>query len=81
MTYIIQDTLEYPFYEGDVDFNLDRHWAEVTPTEMPSCKTDEVVEEITPVFINGEWVQTWSIRKKTPMELELEKLPPKFLVQ
>lgn len=42
----------------------------VIETNKPSySKYTEFVDEITPVFDNGQWVQTWSIRAITLVEL------------
>jgi len=36
---------------------------------QPYCEEDEVAEEGTPVFDNGEWYQTWQVRKLNEEEI------------
>jgi hypothetical protein len=36
----------------------------------PIINEDEIVEESTPEFIDGEWHQTWHIRKLTEIEIQ-----------
>lgn len=39
-------------------------------TVFPDIKEDEIAEESTPEFRNGEWKQTWIVRKLTKEEIE-----------
>ena len=77
--FINQDTLDYPFYEGDVALNPELNWSIVLESPIPSFESDEVLEEKTPVYENGLWVQCWVVRPKTDSEKLADKVPPKFL--
>ena len=40
----------------------------VVETLPPELQPGQVAEEVTPVFSNGEWVQSWSVRPATAEE-------------
>lgn len=39
---------------------------------QPPLTDDEVAEESTPVFFQGEWHQKWEVRKKTNEEIQVD---------
>lgn len=78
MIYIDAETFEYPRFEGDVALEPDRPWQQVIETAMPINDDPLMVaEEIEPKLVNGIWTQQWNVRKKTVLEIERDKKPPK----
>lgn len=61
--------------EGD---NLPEGWHEVTPTELPELASDETFIENEPIFENGVYTQSFSVRKLTPEEIERQQAPQRL---
>ena len=85
MSYLKLDTMEYPLYEGDIrithreikqtqtgdTFPVPEGYAFVNETAQPTdINDDQYITIATPVQINGEWFQSWTVNTFTPEELE-----------
>lgn len=79
MTYLfINSDNEYPRHPGDVllvkpDFdgvNLPEGWKPVIPTTPPQPGENQIVFEIFPELVGGEYVQSWSVRDMTQEEID-----------
>ena len=82
--YIKLSTLEYPRYQGDIrldhpeignDFVCPDTYTPVADTEPPSFDgSTQTIEQVSPVQVDGVWLQTWIIRDLTAEELEAKRL-------
>ena len=79
--YINEDTLDYPRYEGDVALSPNARWAEVVKVDFPAVESDEVIEELSPTKIEGQWIQQFSVRKKTQEEIDREVQSARILME
>jgi len=61
--YINVDSNEYPRYEADILLDPTANWVEVSETQTPLTAADEMPYQITPILIDGKYVQQWQIRK------------------
>ncbi len=73
--WIDTQTMQYPLYEGDIrmlhygsDLTVGGRYAIVEDTEPPyhsivvtNGKPDKIVHEEAPAFVDGKWVQQWSL--------------------
>lgn len=57
-----------PSDETLVDFGLHR----VAEVAAPQVQSGQVAVEGTPVLVTGQWTQVWTVRTKTPAEVEAE---------
>ena len=71
--YINADTNEYPRYEADVLLNPTAHWVAVAETQTPVTAADEMAYQVTPIFVEGKYVQQWKTRKLSQDELNTTK--------
>jgi len=71
--YINADSNEYPRYEADILLDPTANWVAVADTPSPSIADDEMAYQITPILIEGEYIQQWQIRKLSEDELNTLK--------
>lgn len=77
----IKNGLEYPRYVGDIEQEnpewelgqaLPEGWEFVQETAAPTPTTDQLVTEVFPVLVEGQWTQTWELIDLT--EEDINKL-------
>ncbi len=71
--YINADTNEYPRYEADVFLDPAATWVEVEEVATPVTANDEMAYQVTPILVEGKYVQQWKIRKLSEDELNTTK--------
>jgi len=71
--YINVDSNEYPRYEADILLDPTANWVAVADTPSPLIANDEMAYQITPILIEGEYIQQWQIRKLSEDELNTIK--------
>ena len=71
--YINADTNEYPRYEADVVLDPTAAWVEVEEVAPPASANDEMTYQVTPILIEGKYVQQWKTRKLSEDELNTTK--------
>jgi hypothetical protein len=65
--------MEYPRYEGDIVNEPNANWAEVQTTTMPEYAVNQAPYELTPVLLDGVWIQQWAVYSLSAAEVESDK--------
>ena len=77
MIFIFEETGSYPLYMGDVQIlypnatedNIPSGFSVVQETQKPERENGKLIQEISPVKVDGVWTQQWEKRDMTAEEL------------